>query len=177
MMDYSAQLKDMGLALKAEFIPNPKGDNIKWSVTLCKNDKEVLTTDFSHGIGHLPKIDPSWHGGNSGKYKQYMLKMQSDEMLSTGKQCRLIQQASGYTFKYLGDLEPPSIADVVYCLMIDSEVLNYSSFEDWAESYGYDTDSRKAEKIYDACMKTALKMRNGLGDALMAKISELLQDF
>lgn len=32
------------------------------------------------------------------------------------------------------------------------------TFEDWAASLGYDTDSRKAEKIYDACMATGDKL-------------------
>jgi hypothetical protein len=33
--------------------------------------------------------------------------------------------------------------------------LEAQSFEDFAENFGYDTDSRKAEAIYDACGETA----------------------
>jgi hypothetical protein len=32
------------------------------------------------------------------------------------------------------------------------------SFEDWAETFGYDSDSRKAESIYNACKRNAQKL-------------------
>ena len=43
----------------------------------------------------------------------------------------------------------PTAEDVLDCLASDvAGFLNAWSFEDWCEDYGYDTDSRKAEKIY-----------------------------
>lgn len=44
----------------------------------------------------------------------------------------------------------PSLADVLDCIASDSAGYeNAGSFEDWASEYGYDTDSRKAERIYN----------------------------
>lgn len=53
----------------------------------------------------------------------------------------------------------PTLTDVLYSLVSDSGVLNYSCFEDWADAYGYDEDSRQAEATYKTCIDNALKMR------------------
>lgn len=45
----------------------------------------------------------------------------------------------------------PTALDVLACLLNDAEGYdNATDFEDWANGYGYDTDSRKAEAIYNA---------------------------
>ncbi len=58
----------------------------------------------------------------------------------------------------------PEAADVLDCLLSDSDVENAQGFEDWAGNLGFDPDSRKAEKIYNACLKSAEKLRRFLGD-------------
>lgn len=41
------------------------------------------------------------------------------------------------------------LGDVLGSLYLDAHgVMNAKDFEDWADEYGYDTDSRAAEKIY-----------------------------
>lgn len=58
----------------------------------------------------------------------------------------------------------PEAAEVLDCLASDSAGLeNNPSFEDWAEEYGYDADSRKAEKTYQACLEQAEKLKAFLG--------------
>lgn len=45
--------------------------------------------------------------------------------------------------------EAPDAVDLAYSIVLDClHSLQYDSFEDWATTYGYDEDSRKAEKIY-----------------------------
>lgn len=67
---------------------------------------------------------------------------------------------------------PPDLASVLDCLRSDaSSIDDARSFEDWAANFGYDTDSRKAEKAYRACQDSAQALRHFLGrkayDALM----------
>lgn len=58
----------------------------------------------------------------------------------------------------------PELADVLDCLASDaSGADNARDFEDWASEYGYDTDSRKAEKIYNACVEGRDKLKAFLG--------------
>ncbi len=60
----------------------------------------------------------------------------------------------------------PKAAEVLSCLASDAAGFdNAQSFEDWADEYGYDADSRKAEKIYKAVEKAAHRLRAFLGDS------------
>ena len=44
----------------------------------------------------------------------------------------------------------PTALDVLACLLTDSEGYDNSTyFEDWADEYGYDPDSHKAEALYE----------------------------
>jgi hypothetical protein len=61
----------------------------------------------------------------------------------------------------------PKLADVLDCLSSDASGLESSrGFEDWCSDYGYDTDSRKAEKIYKSVEHQAKRLKNFLGDSL-----------
>ena len=47
----------------------------------------------------------------------------------------------------------PTLLDVLYSLVTDSSGVRHGqSFEEWCGEYGYDTDSRSAEKVFDACV-------------------------
>ena len=58
----------------------------------------------------------------------------------------------------------PTLAEVLDCLASEaSGVDNARSFEEWASEYGYDTDSRKAERTYQICKKQAQELKALLG--------------
>jgi len=59
----------------------------------------------------------------------------------------------GYGIEDSAEDRPDAILD---CLVSDAwSVLNSRGFEDWANELGYDPDSRKAERTYNACRETA----------------------
>lgn len=59
----------------------------------------------------------------------------------------------------------PKADEVLDCLASDAAgVENAQSFEDWCSEYGYDTDSRKAEKTYNVCKHEADYLKKWLGD-------------
>jgi hypothetical protein len=60
-------------------------------------------------------------------------------------------------------MHEPEVADVLGCLLSDASGADETSFEDWASGYGYDSDSRKAERMYGECRKTAVRLRKFLG--------------
>jgi hypothetical protein len=65
----------------------------------------------------------------------------------------------------------PEIEGVLNCLASDSSsVDNSQGFEDWARDLGYDTDSRKAEKIFKACERQREKLIRFLGDDLYQEL-------
>ncbi len=65
----------------------------------------------------------------------------------------------------------PEADEVLDCLASDAAGYdNARDFEDWASDYGYDTDSRKAEKIYNTIAKQAKKLEAFLGSDLYQKL-------
>jgi hypothetical protein len=67
-----------------------------------------------------------------------------------------------YTGPALGE---PSTADVLGCLLSDASGFESSrTFEEWCSDYGYDTDSRRAERTYKAIEAQSVKLRRFLGD-------------
>jgi hypothetical protein len=56
----------------------------------------------------------------------------------------------------------PKAAEVLDCLASDANGAS-DSFEDFCSNFGYDEDSRKAEKIYKACQHSAARLSNFLG--------------
>lgn len=52
-----------------------------------------------------------------------------------------------------GITRDPQAADVMACLVSDTQH-GHESFEEFCGNLGYDTDSRKAEKMWRACQRT-----------------------
>lgn len=59
--------------------------------------------------------------------------------------------------------DEPSASDVLYCLASDASGAD-QSFEDWCADYGYDTDSRTAERTYRQVVDQTARLRRLLGD-------------
>jgi hypothetical protein len=167
-------IADLGVTMAVEFVPwsksrhakpNPKLDDrsLNWRVTLrTKEGREIITTDYSAGIGHCPS------------YKQgARLTLEYAEKIAheteVGKQA-----LSSHRF---GSKIEPKLADVVYSLVSDASAIDYATFEEWAGDVGYDTDSRKGEQVYRACLEIGLKLRAMLGEPALTRLREASQDY
>jgi hypothetical protein len=65
----------------------------------------------------------------------------------------------------------PGADDVLNCLASDAAgIENASSFEDWCDEYGYDTDSRKHLRTFKVCERQAEKLKAFLGDDLYREL-------
>lgn len=68
---------------------------------------------------------------------------------------------NGKTYQYttyysmgFAHTQRPKTAEVLQCLAMDIRGLeNAGDFETWCHEYGYDTDSRRAERTYNAIVK------------------------
>lgn len=160
---------ELGLTMTAEFVPwsrsrnaGEKHPSLNWRVTLHKGWRAFLTTDYMAGSGHCPS------------YKQGRLTVDEDATIKqecqTGRKCRNVHGLPGEAIN-------PKLADVLCSLVRDGDAIEFDSFEDWADSLGEDTDSRKAEAVYRACLDTGLKLRNALGEDGLKRLREALQDY
>lgn len=58
----------------------------------------------------------------------------------------------------------PKLDEVLDCIASDAaSVENAQSFEDWCGELGFDTDSRKAHRIYSVCKRQAERLRKFVG--------------
>lgn len=161
------------ITMKAEFVPfsrsrnkNDKSPSLNWKVTILKDGREVLTTDYSAGCGHCPS------------YKQADRSVYQAEIVAFECENGLEANANGRTIRAFPKTPIiPKLTDVMYSLLMDADVLNAFSYEDWASNLGYDPDSRKGEALYRQCLDHALKLRNGIGQSTLDVLSEAFQGY
>ena len=59
----------------------------------------------------------------------------------------------------------PTVDQVLECLLLDaSSIANGESFEEFCDEYGYDDDSRTAEKIYRSTIEQTARLKAFLGE-------------
>lgn len=184
-----------GLTVKAEFVPwsrsrnagekdergNPR-HSLNWKVTLERNGRPVLTTDYSAGAGHCPAYNkkPPANWDRPARFWQfYACEWECENGFEArytfgGFNARTVPVSEFKSRKIPIEPKPES---VVHSLIMDSDVLDYAKFEDWAREMGFDPDSRKGETVYRACLEIALTLRSGLGESVLAELREAGQDY
>lgn len=148
-------LAAMGVSFSVRYI----GETVKWEAQTVDHYRVKIgayETDFYQGLGHRKPIK-----GVNGPVK-----------------CPYPPHTMGAEAWNKQNVRPvaPTAAAVLYCLLSDMEAAD-QSFTDWANELGYDTDSRKALAIYEACCETGLALRKGFTHAQRADLRGLLQDY
>lgn len=189
-------LKAAGVTMETVFIPYSQSRNansetamggrgetwlsLNWKVTIKRNGRDVLTTDYSAGIAHAPSHQrakaPLQYPSSQKNWLHYAGIWEAEN----GYAARLEMFGSERHNHFRADKAKPILPllrDVMASMVADYGVLNYARFEDWANEYGYDPDSRSGEKVYRACMELALQMRAAFGDKGMEEFAELYQDY
>ena len=173
-------IKENNLSLTTKFVPfsisrNAEEDHktLNWKVTLT-NGKQKLTVDYQKGIAHLPYPQTTY----LKPYQKKVIEKIIDESVESGiaKQVVLTENDVNVGFKKV-IFPTPDLPEILQCLVNDSNVKDYVSFEEWAPEFGYDPDSRKAEKVYNECKKITgefLKIIGGVDkiDYLQEVLSE-----
>lgn len=87
--------------------------------------------------------------------------------LKMGKKRMTLYFSQGYGIQH-----DPTTEDVLNCLLADANGMDYQvGFEDWCRDYGYDTDSRTAEKTYKAIVHQSKRLGQFLGDKLQEALN------
>lgn len=156
--------RGMGLAIEWTFIPysnsrskDDKFPSMNRRITLTKDDRKILTQEFSSGIGNCPSYAQTWPPNNDQSRARW--------------ECENGRHAS--TKQPI----PPDPDLALSSLCSDASALDSASFEDWASDMDQDPDSRKAEAIYRTCLKIAIQLRAALGDDGLKQLREAYQDY
>ena len=201
----AATLAALGVTVESVFVPFSRSrnagqetPNLNWLVTIKRDGREVLTTDYMAGQGHAQayQVESVPSNFSPRRYRtrsttapsgftyrdatareglnQYRTELAAAECES-GFKMRLTK-GRPVSCSENSRIEPNPV-DVLYSLVMDSDVLDSGGFEDWAENLGYDTDSRAAESIFKACIDLALKMRAAFGPDGMESLATAFQDY
>lgn len=142
--------------------------SMNWRVTLKYKGHEVLTTDYGKGVGHCKSYQnpPRF---KSGKIDHYIQRQLIEMEVEKGV---IPRRGFGDTvYPSRVKVPEPTKEEVLAALTSDSEVLQFSSFQDWAHEFGYNPDSIKDKALYDDCLSIALKMNS------VFNLDELRQQF
>lgn len=178
----SAAIAAAGLTMLARFIPfsvsrnsKEKNPSLNWIVTLQRNGRDVLTTDYMAGCGHCPAYKNAAIKKSCGSYLHHEAIRHECE---TGETVLRAMYQGSPTFM-VDRKKPilPDTCDVVYSLILDASALDSSSFEDWCADYGYSDDSIKARQTFDACLAHGMKLRAAIGNDTFATLQELCNDY
>lgn len=108
-----------------------------------QNTYEQTSQTFANSIGLTIKIGAPTYGRHFG----------DDDQFRYIFPVTLLRERKSYRLKFGQSIKagntPPTAYDILACLTkYDPE-----SFEDFCANYGYDTDSRKAKKVYKKVVK------------------------
>lgn len=177
-----ATLKKYDFGMDVVFVPfsqsrnkNEKYKSLNWRIALTRAGQDIITTDYSAGTGHIP----AKHGKMFPKYYGRLTLDESEaieKICENGKKVYIPNYGVSSLGNWHGILKP-EIQDVYHSILMDIEVLDYYGFEDWVNNMGYDSDSLKGFRIYQACLDIALEFTNKVDEKIIAELREVFQDY
>lgn len=170
MNEYEAQaqkfLKDTNTELTIKFLKFDKyfSDDtharLVWEVTLNRNER-LYTFNFGDSLANTEKAL------NYGKVKStrinYPEKVMRDKMLLNDYKKLMLAYIDRDKIK------KPTAYDILACL----DVSYFDDFDDFCSMYGYDTDSRNAEKIFNAIKEQNLNLQVLFSDSELEQLNEI----
>lgn len=171
-------LNEMGISITSKFIPwsiakshpynkDSKFPSLNWEVTLFKNGQKILTGEYHEGQGHCP--------ANKNAKAKYELQKMIEKECEEGFEA---WYGNALDFVHVNKKKPilPDMVSFVWCTLSDANS-GRDDFHDFCGNFGYDEDSRSAERIWKACVETAAKIYSSFTTEELNILEELYQDY
>lgn len=162
----SEYLQSIGVKVSFNYVGERTRDNWKhdkWVITFTSG-KGSADFEYCTGLGHREQLTA-----------QARTRIKWD---FPGLTDRDIKARTSWGLRYLAAVEAsrkpqaPDAASVLHSIILDSEA-EFMNFEEWSETFGYSSDSIKAEFIFNACRKNAREMRAVFNREQIQHIQEL----
>jgi len=147
--------------------------SLNWQVTigtLSRIDgqlsRHAIKSEYTQGIGHLPGYR------HDDPYNKSV-----DGYAALTQACETGRYPLGGRMIPVRAIPAPALRDVLHHFVMDAEVLDYSSFEAYADSLGINVDSRTEEAAYRVQLSRALALRNMIGEKGLARLREAFTDY
>jgi hypothetical protein len=170
MTKYSITFDKRFIPFSVSRSKDSKYPNLNWRIDFMHNGKALFSFDYSAGSAHCPAY----------KWKKSNYVSPAIKSTAIGHECETGKHAKkGFGDNVFASNKAiiPDYESALYSLVMDSDVINYSSFSDWAENFGYSGDSIEAKGIYDGCLSIALQFRGNLGETFFVDAVETFEDY
>lgn len=156
---------EMGITCKAKHVRlvtrKPDGSPEEWQcdewqVTIAYQGKS-LTTTYRTGLGHRKMFRHVERSGSRYWDRQ--------------RQCYYRDAVDAAESGASKPGDPPTVADVLYCLMSEANAV-HMTFEEWCSDFGYDSDSRKAERVFHESVRLGREVYRVFRDTDIRKLTE-----
>lgn len=122
-----------------------------------QDGKREFGTSYTMGPGH----SPAWNKANSIPGAMTVHKLDQMRRAYTERQGR----------------PAPNLPDVLESLALDFQgVADLQTFEAWASDYGYNPDSREAERIYNTCRDSLARFAQVFGPDMARELTEVQEE-
>lgn len=136
---------------------------VAYKLRLMRDGREIMTFPYRFGVGHFKptkaEVDRAF-GSLCGPFAadlQHMIATRFSKHFFNPKDKQLEADSAVWVAKLRK--HAPTVADVLPALLMDGAAfMDAQTFEDWAADFGYDEDSRKAERDYHTCDATGRKL-------------------
>ena len=123
-----------------------------WEVTLTRDSKTLVTPYFA-GVAHCTRVDYPRKGGEVRITQDIARALQPFGRLT-------ISDCEGYVSP-----TPPDLASMLACLQSDARAGEHCTYEDFADEFGTDPDSRSGERTWRKCQNMRSKVQKLLGSS------------
>lgn len=168
------------IEFKAVFVPQSASRNsadknpcLNWRVSFFRKTPEHMpvggnfSLDYMQGIGHVP----------GHQHSHYYGRMSVDDAARLKAFNASAETGMYPTERNVKALPGPHAVDVLYSIINDRSVTDMRNFEEFADEFGFDVDSRKAEATYRACLGQTRDAERLFGRPLLDKIALILENY
>lgn len=133
-------------------------------------DSKLIEWGVMYKATYLGVVPSPWHDDTKSNVDMYQITLKLRGGLIT------TPYYMGLGNRKDGKRLAPTAASVLYGLLSDASAMD-ESFSDWADNFGYDSDSIKTFNIYNACCAIGKQLKNVFTGEHLETLRELLQDY
>jgi hypothetical protein len=179
-------LQDMGLTLSVETTdPGGLDKEAKFRCTLARNGASY-SFDYTSGWGNRQWTPSGRIASFCARNYFWRPGGQSEKLFGRIRQGQRVSLFNVFRYRFSDEIKeqfgqytepiPPTLGDVVYCLLSDSNCVRHGqSFDDFCDDMGGNNDSIKEKATFDAVRESwsgLVRLRLDLD-----KLDEIMQDF
>lgn len=171
--------------------------HFQWQCTLVRHPQQ-MTIDYKSGTAHmmarkgkeLVKLGSGvWFNvddkgiylrvtsritGKVAKYYDFMESITDATIIVPHAESRNLPAQYPHLDKCIIVPTAPTLSNVLLSLILDARgVYPISKFEDWCEEYEYDSDSRRAERVFSLCQSQTADLLRLLGREELEKLLDM----